>query len=236
LPGGVAWQGELSYRDNMPLQVDDVELLFAGLTPLNALIPQPALRFQSQLGNYAVGEYIPGFERHEVSQIQSTFTKVFGPGNLIGAEQIAMVAEVGATKVWDLPSQSVLRYNGDGTDTGGGADISTGALRNPQTQVDGFATQFSWGYRIAARADYNNVFGSPFNMSPRVAFNHDVNGITPGPGGNFLEDRKSLTLGVETNYLNQWAVDLSYTAFYGAGILNLIGDRDFVSLTVKYSF
>ena len=36
LPGGVAWQGEISYRPNMPLQVDDVELLFAALSPLNS--------------------------------------------------------------------------------------------------------------------------------------------------------------------------------------------------------
>ncbi len=48
LPLGVAWQGEVSYRENAPLQVDDVELLFAGLSPLNALIPQPQLRFNSQ--------------------------------------------------------------------------------------------------------------------------------------------------------------------------------------------
>jgi hypothetical protein len=236
LPAGVAWQGEISYRDNMPLQIDDVELLFAGLTPLNVLLPQPGLRFSSQLGSYAPGAYIKGWERHEVSQIQSTFTKVFGPGNFLAAEQIALVGEIGGTKVWDLPDHSVLRYNGDGTDTGGGFDISTGALRNPQTQVGGFPTQFSWGYRLAARADYNNVWGSPINMSPRIAFNHDVNGTTPGPGGNFIEDRKSYTLGVEANYLSAWAVDLSYTAFYGAGIFNLISDRDFASLTVKYSF
>ena len=236
LPYGIAFQGEISYRENVPLQIDDVELLFAGLSPLNGLIPQPQLRFNSQLGNYAPGAYIPGFERHEVSQFQSTFTKVFGPGNFLAAEQIALVGEIGATKVWDLPSHDILRYNGDGTDTGGGPDISTGQLRNPLTLTEGFPTQFSWGYRIAARADYNNAFGSAFNLSPRIAFNHDVNGITPGPGGNFLEDRKSLTLGVEGTYLNQWSADLSYTAFYGAGDFNLISDRDFLSFTVKYSF
>jgi hypothetical protein len=203
---------------------------------LNGLIPQPGLQFRSQLGNYAPGEYIQGYERHEISQIQSTFTKLFGPNNFLGAEQIAAVAEIGATKVWDLPDPSVLRYNGDGTNTGGGFDISSGALRNPQTQLEGFPTQFSWGYRLAARADYNNVAGSPINLSPRIAFNHDVNGTTPGPGGNFLEDRKSLTLGVEALYLNQWSADLSYTSFFGAGALNQIEDRDFVSFSVRYSF
>jgi hypothetical protein len=143
---------------------------------------------------------------------------------------------VGATEVWDLPNQETLRYQCDGSDTGGGFDSVTGALRNPVTQTTGFCTPFSWGYRVAVRADYNNVWGTPFNMSPRIAFNHDVNGLTPGPGGNFVEGRTSTTIGVEANYLNQWAADLSYSVFAGAGDLNLISDRDFVSFTVKYSF
>src|SRR5262249_55931414 len=44
---GVALQGEISYRPNAPLQIDDVELLYAGLSPLNELIPAPANRFYS---------------------------------------------------------------------------------------------------------------------------------------------------------------------------------------------
>ncbi len=237
LPYGVAWQGELSYRDNMPLQIDDVELLFAGITPINGIVPQPGLRFSSQLGSFGPGQYIRGWDRHEVSQLQSTFTKLFGPNNFIGAEAVAAVLEVGGTKVWDLPDPSILRYEGEGTDTGGGFDISTGALRNPQTlDPNGFPTSFSWGYRAAIRADYSNVFGGPVNVSPRIAFNHDVNGITPGPGGNFLEDRKSITVGAEANYLNQWAFDLSWTIFTGGKPFNQIYDRDFASFSVKYSF
>jgi hypothetical protein len=236
LPGGVALQGEISYRDNMPLQIDDVELLFAGLSPLNAVIPQPGLRFRSQLGNYGLGEYIRGWERHEVGQLQSTFTKLFGPANPLRADAIATVLEVGITKVFDLPSQDVLRYEGEGTDTGGGFDISTGALRNPFTLTGGFPTRSSWGYRLAVRADYNNAFGKPVNLAPRIAFNHDVNGITPGPGGNFLEGRKSGTVGIEALYLQQWAFDLSYTIFTGGKPFNQIHDRDFAAFSIKYSF
>ena len=73
-------------------------------------------------------------------------------------------------------------------------------------------------------------------VSPRIAFNHDVEGTTPGPGGNFLEGRKSGTLGVEANYLNKLVFDLSWTAFFGGGHFNQISDRDFASFTVKYSF
>lgn len=236
IAGGIAMQGEISYRPNMPLQIDDVELLFAGLTPLNAFVPQPGLRFQSQLGSFGFGDYVQGWDRHKVTQIQNTFTKVFGPGNFLRADQIATVLEVGATKVWDLPDQSVLRYEGEGTDTGGGPDFASGGLRNPVTQDGGFPNQFSWGYRFAARADYASAFGTPFTISPRFAFNHDVNGITPGPGGNFIEGRRSGTLGVEATYLNQWGFDLSYTAFTGAKRFNQIYDRDFVSFLVRYSF
>jgi hypothetical protein len=234
---GIAIQGELSYRPNAPLQVDDVELLFAALTPLNAVLPAPYNRFYSQYGNLRPGQEIRGYNRHEVSQLQFTLTKVFGPEeNPFGADQVSAVAEFGATEVWDLPDQSVLRYQGDGTDTGGGPDTTSGTSRNPQTLRNGFATPFSWGYRLAGRADYNNFLGSAYTVSPRFAFNHDVNGTTPGPGGNFVQGRKSLTLGVEANYLNQWSADLAYTAFSGGGIFNLISDRDFVSITAKYSF
>lgn len=235
---GWAWQGEVSYRPNLPLQIDDVELLFAGLSPLNAVIPEPALRFDSQLGQYAPGEVIRGYVRREVSQAQMTLTKLFGPNNFINADQVAVVGEVGATHVWDLPGQDQLRFEGPGTDTGGGVgnQLNGGDLRNPVTQEDGFATPFSWGYRLVIAPTYNAVFDSGWNATPRLAFNHDVTGVTPGPGGNFIEDRKSLTLGLGFNYLSRWRVDLAYTNFFGGGINNLIKDRDFVAGSVSYSF
>lgn len=233
-----ALQGEVSYRPNLPLQIDDVELLFAGLSPLNAVIPEPALRFNSQLGQFAPGETIQGYLEREVSQAQFTLTKLFGPNNPIGASQIAFVTEFGATHVWDLPSNSELRFEGPGTDTGGGSgnQLTGGDLRNPITTTDGFATPFSWGYRLVVAPTYNAVFGSAWNMTPRLAFNHDVTGTSPGPGGNFIEGRKSVSLGLGFSYLSNWRVDFGYTNFFGAGTNNLIGDRDFVSGSISYSF
>jgi hypothetical protein len=234
--GTVAFQGEISYRDNAPLQIDDVEVLFAGLSPLNPLIQEPFMRFRSRLGQFGLGEYLQGWERHEVSQLQFTLTKAFGPGNFLGADQIATVGEFGGTKVWDLPAVDVLPYQGDGTDTGCGPDWVSGGGRNPLDSCAGMATSFSWGYRLAVRADYNSVGGSTWNLSPRIAFNHDVNGTTPGAGGNFVDGRKSSTLGVEGNYLNKWVLDLSYTSFWGGGVFNLTSDRDFVAVSAKYLF
>jgi hypothetical protein len=227
--------GEVSYRPNAPLQMDDVELLFAALTPLNPLLPAPVLRFKSQMGEFGPGELIQGWEEHKSWQAQATTTKMFGPNNFLRADQILFVAEAGFNYVSDLPDKDFQRYNGPGTDTGGGADYLTGDMRNPITETDGFADDFSWGYRIAARIDYNNVFG-PVTVSPKFAWAHDVGGTTPGPGGSFIEGRKAITIGVGFNYLERWLFDLSYTNYSGAGHYDLLHDRDFYSASVSYSF
>ena len=229
--------GEVSYRNNLPVQIDDVELLFAGLSPLNAVLPSEFDRFRSQLGEYAPGEFIEGYERRRVSQAQVTLTRLIGPNNWINADQIAVVLETGATHFWNLPDRDVMRFEGPGTDTGGGPSRLTGGnSRNPVTLEDGFATSFSWGYRLVMAPTYNNVFGSAWNMTPRFAFNHDVNGVSPGPGGNFIAGRKQATVGVAFDYQAQWRLDFAYTNFFGAGINNLLGDRDFISASISYSF
>jgi len=236
---GLAVQGEVSYRDNQPYQFDDVELLFAALSPLNGGVPAPVDRLQSQLGQFGFGEYVQGFETHEVTQFQVSVTKIFGSDNPFKADQWVLLTEVGLVNVWDLPGQDVLRYNGPGTDTSGGASAESGGgnSRNPVTEsAQGFADDFSWGYRFITRLDYNSALGTPINLFPRLAFNHDVDGTSPGPGGNFIEGRKSLTLGLNGTYLEKWSADVSYTAFWGAGRYNLLRDRDFVSFNVRYSF
>jgi len=233
-----AWQGELSYSPNLPLQIDDVEVLFAGLSPLNNVIPEPVLRFRSQLGDFEAGEDIRGFMRRDVSRAQMTFTRLTGPVEWLGANDVALVGEIGAMHVWDLPDRSELRFNGPGTDTGGGVgnELNGGDLRNPVTTRDGFATSFSWGYRVVVAPTYNSFLGTAWNLTPRVAFNHDVTGVSPGPGGNFIEDRKSITLGANFSLLSRWGVNFAYTNFFGAGKNNLLKDRDFVSAAISYSF
>jgi len=233
-----AWSGEVSYSPNLPMQIDDVEVLFAGLSPLNALIPDPALRFRSQLGNFGPGEAIQGFVRKEITRTQMTFTRLTGPVAWLRANDVALVGEIGAEHIWDLPSRGELRLDGPGTDTGGGIgnQLNGGDLRNPVTTTDGFATSFNWGYRLIIAPTYNAIFDSGWNMTARVAFNHDVKGVSPGPGGNFVEDRKSITLGTSFSRLNRWRVDFGYTNFFGGGNNNLIHDRDFVSGAISYSF
>ena len=74
------------------------------------------------------------------------------------------------------------------------------------------------------------------NVSPSVAFSHDVTGNTPLPLGNYVAGRKSLNFSAEFTFQNAWAVELRYVNFFGASRYNLLGDRDYVSTTLKYSF
>ena len=255
---GISLQGEVSYRRDVPLQVDDIELLVAGLTPYKpelgniGVIPvvdtngdgvpdmgNPAWqgRSMTQLGSQDFNSYVQGYRRFEVWQPQFTVTKLFGP--TLGASQWVLVGEAAATVVPDLPSKDVLRFDGPGTALSGdplAPAILGGQGHAPYSEsADAFADDFSWGYRLAARIDYMDVIGG-VNLSPAVVFAHDVDGNTPLPLGNFLHDRKSVTVGVTATYQNSWQGAIKYTEFFGNEDYNLMHDRDFLQAMVQYSF
>ena len=238
---GWALQGEYSRRIDAPLQIDDVEILFAALTPLT-LDPGSgtpcansfSFYCRNQVGTFGPEEYVRGYIERDVSQIQATATKVFGP--TLGANSLAFVTEAALMYVHDMPDKSELRLNGPGTNTSGNPFHSlAGHAGLPAEPLDRFASATSYGYRIAARLSYLNAIGA-VNLSPRVQFQHDVKGTSPGPGGPFVEDRVALTLGLGASYLNRWHFDVSFTMFGGAGRHNQANDRDFVSANVKYLF
>ena len=85
------------------------------------------------------------------------------------------------------------------------------------------------------RATYNDAIG-PVTILPRIAWAHDVSGTTPGPGGSFIDGRKTLTFGLGFNYLQKWIFDLAYTDYSGGGRYNQLHDRDFFAASVRYSF
>ena len=63
-----------------------------------------------------------------------------------------------------------------------------------------------------------------------------MSGNTPLPLGNFVHNRKTLTLGADFTFQNQWSFEIRYANYFGGGPANLLGDRDYVSATMKYSF
>ena len=249
--GETSVAGELAYRQDEPLQIDDVEILYAGMPEqlANAGL-RPDLAGISQIGRdigvkVQPGKYASGYILSDTIQAQMTFTHLFGPA--LGADNLTVLAEIGGIRIQDMPDQDVLRLNGPNTDRSGGpllgldgsgnlinkdglhTGLSGGAETNP------FPTASAWGYRLLAKMDYNNVFAG-INLSQRMVFSHDVNGITPDPLFMFVEDRKSLAYAVTFDYLSKWSGEVSYNVFFGGqGTTNNVEDRDFISFNIKYS-
>ena len=244
--GETAFAGEFAFRKDEPLQIDDVELLYtampeqlalAGIRPDFAGISQ--MSFGDAISSVAAGEVAQGYIERDTSQIQFTATHLFGPS--LGADSWAVVGEVGAVKIHDMPDYDEMRLNVSGTGrsgviTGPGTtDYTTlqlGLSNGPEEKS--FATASSWGYRLIAKGDYFNLYNG-INFSPRFVFSHDVNGNTPDPMFLFIEDRKSLGVTMNFNYQNAWSLDVSYNSFWGRGDINTLSDRDDVSFNLQYS-
>jgi len=236
LPTGTAWSGEVSYRPNAPVQLNTTDILFSGLTPLNPNV---------SVLKGTPGQDQQGYRRKEVTQFQTTLTHFFD--QVMGASRLTLVGEVGVTHVGGLENASEARYGrdpsyGPGPLPGGQCvTLNTGTLAGgPQNNVsrycenDGFTTTTSWGYRGRAIWDYNDVFAG-VNLKPNVAWSHDVEGYSPGPGGNFEEGRKAVSLGVDAEYQNTYTASLAYTNFFD-GKYTTVDDRDFVALSVGVNF
>ena len=245
LPGGIALQGEYSFRKNQPMQLPSAELLGAALGIGNQLTSTNPV----QAAAVPFGTEISGYRRVKMHQIQMTATKAFGP--TLGAEQLVVVGEVGYTHL-ELPSG--LKFAAPGCHLPQPGSSATSAYNS--TSSGCFATENSWGYRLVGRLDYPNAIGA-VTVSPRLAFSHDVSGNSP----TFNEGAKALTLGFGFNYRQNWQADIAYTAFFGgkkvsgtdvpstasgalpagqsatyASHTNPMVDRDFLAISVSYSF
>lgn len=99
-------------------------------------------------------------------------------------------------------------------------------------------TDTAWGYRLAASLAYPEAFGTGVLLTPAISFRHDVYGTQPNNpnGATLIEDRKLVTIGVTGSYLGGWRAGISYTNSFGAGGDDLLDDRDFVDLSISYSF
>ena len=229
---GWALQGEYSLRVDAPLQRKEENLIAEGLYPIiSSLVlsscaanpsgdscprgpdgnPLPGTFFADRRNQYITNyspQKINGFVRNNISQIQATATKAFGPA--LGADGWVFLTEAALMRVHDMPQE----------------EIESSALGEP-------ADATSYGYRMAVRFDYNNALASA-NVFPYAQFRHDVSGNSPGPGRPFVKGLTGLTFGLRADYLSRWQGGLSYTMFGGSR--NKLRDRDFITATVKYSF
>lgn len=207
LPTGTAWSGEISYRPNAPVALNASDMAGALLTPVDPSASNLSV---------GVGEKVRGYNRKEVTQIQSTLIHTID--QVLGAEQLVLVGEAALTHVGGLESQRNARY---------GRDTVYGDARKA-----GYTTKNAWGYSASASLEYSDVFAG-VNLEPNLSWSHDVSGY--GPNDNFIENSKAISVGLDANYLTNYTASLSYTNFFG-GRYNTQIDRDFVALSFGMNF
>jgi hypothetical protein len=186
-----------------------------------------------------------------VTQAQMTATKFFN--QVLGGERLTLIGEVGYTHIGGLGETdgTDLRFGrsttygagilpgaaGAATCAGGpsqvpGAPIGTTRPSNPQQECNskGFYTSSSWGYRARASLNYPNAIAG-VNLTPNVAWSHDVDGRSP----TFEEGAKAISVGLDADYQSTYTASLSYTNFFD-GEFNTQTDRDFLSLSFGVNF
>ena len=144
------------------------------------------------------------------------------------------------TDIWvpGLPSLDRLQFEGPGTDThaGPGASDSGNALYlNPVRNSGGYVTSFSWGYRLGAMLHYSDVLMPGLQMRPFLVFTHDVKGVSPGLGENFLQGRKLAVVDLHFAY-GAFDASLTQNFLFGGGNRNTLNDRDFFSVSLGMHF
>ena len=231
--GSTAVSGELSYRPNMPMQLNTTDLTVASVAQIGPTIWNNSPIYTSGHAAQGSGEILKGYVRKPMTQAQVTVTQFVD--QVMGAERLTLVGEVGYTHVSDL-GKNELRF-GRAPEFGNG-EIPANSLcetllnsANPQNcDNKGFFTNTSWGYRARAILDYNDVFAG-VNLKPNVSWSHDVDGYSP----TFTEGNKAISVGVDAEYQNTYTASLSYTDFFG-GEYNTSTDRDFVALSFGVNF
>lgn len=226
--------GEYSFRPDLPVQINTTEILTAGL---RAGVPSTFSNRIERDENGTItnlGELQQGYDEVDVSQFQLTGIRFID--NVMGASRLTFIGEIALNKAHSLAGLDEQRY---GRNPVYGKCLSVAdqqMMGNPSPAGDinceGFVTGSSWGYRTRFVAEYNNVF-SGWNLSPTLAFGHDVNGTSPN--SNFLEGRKTIGLSLDANYLSSYKIGVGYNINTG-GDYEAASDRDFASISFSYSF
>ena len=212
---GTLVSGEISHHFDYPFQILVGDVLGAALSAIEF---DPSFG-QGPLGAYGPSAVVSGVERLDKTQLELGIRQLLGPR--LGAARSILGIDFGWVHVYDLPRSDHLRL---------GAPGITGAR-----DYDHLPDADSWGYRVLAGLTYEGVLGG-LTVQPYAAWIHDVQGITPGPGGPFVEDRKAASAGFTVDYTNTWLLQAGYTTFFGAGRFNLLNDRDFVRFQLTWFY
>ena len=259
-PGGWAIQGEVSHRFDQPVQLSGADLALAvnapaicaaaAISPLLAAACTAAKHdpvIQASGGVHGFDSDIQGWKPYDVTQWQTTATKLFSAIPEMSINSIALIGEIGFDYMHNFGHQAGLYNAPYSTDTNSaftlaGTVDTVKIPGEPGTGVlstKGLATQLSAAYTIATIIDMPNVLPYGIGMKPTLSLEHDFYGTSPLGVNVFVGNTAAASVGVSFSYLQAWSLGVQYTnhfpVFAGGKFYGLI-DRDFVSATLSYEF
>jgi hypothetical protein len=229
---GISLAGEVSYRPNMPLAINAPDINVAVITGAagSSWVQLPA-GF-----NINRGDRYDGWERKGVWQATASATQAFD--NILGATRLSLFGEAGVVHIDDLGDERLGRSSAFGrSSTRNGTPCNTVAsgVTNQFCTDKGFATDWSWGYRLRASLEYSDVLPG-INLIPAINWRHDVEGYSYDPQGPFQEGQQALGVSLTGVYMNDYSVELAYNGFFGSNDYSTLDDRDFASVSFKADF
>jgi len=234
---GTALSGEVVFQPDLPFQLSTGELLAArGMDMMFGGHYASSLPYDT-----TPGAFPEGFTRTDAISGQlatvSTLPTSDPVTSALGADLIVLVANWGFQY---LPSVSSTQLNAMLVTRSENQMPSRAVSLIPGLIDPNFPVlhpdTFSHGYRLIANVQYNNVFNTPWTLTPGIQFGQDFH-TSAGPiGPGFLDNRKTLSLGVKGSYQNTWTAGIQWTATRGNELQNSFSDRDFMTVDVSYAF
>jgi hypothetical protein len=98
------------------------------------------------------------------------------------------------------------------------------------------ADEVSMSYRVIGTASYNNVNNSGWSLSPTAVWAHDPYGYGPSSLGGFVEDKMTMSLGLNARKGQAISMGVNYTAHLAGPEVDASSDKDTVTVSMSYSF
>jgi hypothetical protein len=250
-------QGEVTYRPDMPLQIDTDAVTISTLVANCGFDGYGGYLTTGGFTSYA--EYnsrkglvcgdtglISGFHNEDVYNwdigTTATFTRSNPVISLLGADLGILLTEFAGVYVDEIDDATGRFDEGSGIVTTNmctsGSDLGLKSVFSLDPRVAGEcrATRSSYGGVLLGRLQYNNVLGTPLSVSPTLVVQHGIEGRSPSPAATWKEGIGRAGLSLDVDYQGKWTGSLGYTDYYGDSKFSRDGDRDFVSLSLKRGF
>jgi hypothetical protein len=261
--GGWGVQGDFTYRPDAPLQLDTDVLTIAslfkscaalGAGPIEAAYLgaenyNKEFRGGSPVSCTGGSEYLRGYVEHDVIGwdigTTATFTRSNPIVNFIGADIGILLTEFAGVIIDGAEDRA--NPGAFGVSTGltplvnnctSGSDIPLASILQIDDRADALCrtTDESSGMVLLARAQYNNVFGTPLGLSPTIVFREGLNGLGDGRLSTWKDGVGSTSLSMGVSYLDAINGSINYTTYHGDDLFTKNKDREHVSVSVSYAF